>query len=152
MAKKIETMATNAAAKGKRPSAGVEDTGGEIARGVASTGGRDFFFSFHNSTYSGKRRQNVLSRQLYSSDCAAYCRFCSRLVSMLPNVGFDSIMKEYRPVRIVETDHIGFQLSGWKSDMERQSLRFGWNLPEGVHMRTLGGLSGYSLGKINFPW
>ena len=26
------------------------------------------------------------------------------------------------------------------------------NLPEGVSIWTCGGLNGYSLGKINFPW
>ena len=114
MAKNMETTATKAAASGKRPRAGgaAEETGGTTVMDVDSVGGRNFFFSFHISTYSGKRRQKVLSRQLYSRDCAANFRFCAALVSMLPNVELVSIMKEYMPVRIVETDHMGFQLSG----------------------------------------
>lgn len=40
--------------------------------------------------------------------------------SMLPWVGASSCMKLYKPIRIVPTDHTGFQVSGWKSDIERQ--------------------------------
>ena len=46
-------------------------------------------------------------------------------------------MNESSPVNIVPTDHIGFQLSGWKSVMERHSLVLTANRPflrrEGVH-------------------
>lgn len=31
-------------------------------------------------------------------------------------------MKLRRPVKIVETDHAGFQVSGWKSLIDKQSL------------------------------
>lgn len=44
-------------------------------------------------------------------------------VSMLPRVGPFSTMKLRSPVRMVETDQAGFQVSGWKSVMERQSLQ-----------------------------
>jgi hypothetical protein len=45
-------------------------------------------------------------------------------VSIDPNVGELSTMKEINPVIMVLTLHMGFQLSGWKSDMERHNLRF----------------------------
>ena len=41
-------------------------------------------------------------------------------------------MKESSPVRIVDTDHAGFQVSGWKSDIERHSLMFVLKRPDGV--------------------
>lgn len=44
-------------------------------------------------------------------------------VSMLPRVGPFSTMKLRSPVRMVETDQAGFQVSGWKSVMERHSLQ-----------------------------
>lgn len=43
-------------------------------------------------------------------------------VSMLPRVGPFSTIKLRSPVRMVETDHAGFHVSGWKSVMERHSL------------------------------
>lgn len=43
-------------------------------------------------------------------------------VSMLPRVGPFSTMKLSRPVRMVETDHAGFQVSGWKSVMDKHNL------------------------------
>ena len=46
----------------------------------------------------------------------------------------------YKPMRMVETDHMGFQVSGWKSLMERQSRVLGLNLPLGVIICILGGL------------
>jgi hypothetical protein len=51
---------------------------------------------------------------------------------MLPSVGWSSSIKLYRPIRIVPTDQIGFQLSGWKSDMDMQRRVAILNLPEGV--------------------
>ena len=47
---------------------------------------------------------------------------------------------------------MGFHDSGWKSLMLKQSRRLGTNLPDGVIIMTDGGLRGYSLGNINFPW
>jgi hypothetical protein len=44
-------------------------------------------------------------------------------VSMLPRVGPFSTIKLRSPVRMVETDHAGFHVSGWKSVMERHSLK-----------------------------
>lgn len=44
-------------------------------------------------------------------------------VSMLPRVGPFSTMKLRSPVKMVETDHAGFHVSGWKSVMERHSLK-----------------------------
>jgi deoxycytidine triphosphate deaminase len=60
-------------------------------------------------------------------------------------------MKESNPVRIVATPHAGFHDPGWKSDIEKQILRSGWNLPEGVNILIPGGLNGYSEGKSNTP-
>ena len=42
---------------------------------------------------------------------------------MEPRVGPFSTMKLSRPVRMVDTDQAGFHVSGWKSVMERHSLR-----------------------------
>lgn len=42
---------------------------------------------------------------------------------MLPRVGPFSTMKLSRPVRMVETDHAGFHVSGWKSVMDKHNLR-----------------------------
>lgn len=41
---------------------------------------------------------------------------------MLPRVGPFSTMKLSKPVRIVETDHAGFHVSGWKSVMDKHNL------------------------------
>ena len=41
---------------------------------------------------------------------------------MLPRVGPFSTMKLSRPVRMVETDHAGFHVSGWKSVMDKHNL------------------------------
>lgn len=43
--------------------------------------------------------------------------------SVEPAVGVFSTMKLNKPVRIVETDHAGFHVSGWKSDIDRHSLK-----------------------------
>lgn len=41
---------------------------------------------------------------------------------MLPRVGPFSTIKLSRPVRMVETDHAGFHVSGWKSVMDKHNL------------------------------
>lgn len=41
---------------------------------------------------------------------------------MLPRVGPFSTMKLSKPVRMVETDHAGFHVSGWKSVMDKHNL------------------------------
>lgn len=46
-------------------------------------------------------------------------------VSMLPRVGPFSTIKLRSPVRMVETDQAGFHVSGWKSVIERHSLKKG---------------------------
>ena len=51
-------------------------------------------------------------------------------------------MKLYKPVSMVDTDHMGFQLSGWKSLMDRQRRRFVLKRPEGVSISTEGGRRG----------
>ena len=51
-----------------------------------------------------------------------------------PTVGAESSQKVYSPVITEETDQRGFQVSGWKSLIDRHSLVFGLNLPFGVSM------------------
>lgn len=41
---------------------------------------------------------------------------------MEPRVGPFSTMKLSSPVRMVDTDHAGFHVSGWKSVMDRHNL------------------------------
>lgn len=41
---------------------------------------------------------------------------------MLPRVGPFSTMKLSKPVSMVETDHAGFHVSGWKSVMDKHNL------------------------------
>lgn len=60
-------------------------------------------------------------------------------------------MKLNKPFNIVETDQLGFHELGWKSLIVKQSLVSGWNLPEGVVIRMVGGLKGYSAGKVILP-
>ena len=69
-----------------------------------------------------------------------------------PSVEVFSNMKDKRPVKIVPTDQVGFQLSGWESDIEKHSLVCALNRPLGVIIYTEGGLNGNFLGKTNFPW
>lgn len=70
---------------------------------------------------------------------------------MEPTVSSDPSMKERRPVSTADTDQSGFQVSGWKSDMERQSFWLHLKRPCGVHMYTAGGLYGYSSGNWRRP-
>ena len=51
-------------------------------------------------------------------------------------------MKLSSPVRMVATDQAGFQVSGWKSLMDRHRRVLIWNLPFGVIMMMRGGLKG----------
>lgn len=60
-------------------------------------------------------------------------------------------MKLSKPVRMVATDHAGFQLSGWKSEILRQRRVLHLNRPLGVIIKMLGGLNGNSAGNISFP-
>lgn len=52
-------------------------------------------------------------------------------------------MKLYSPIRMVLTLHMGFQDSGWKSDMLRQRRLEHANRPFGVIIITDGGFIGY---------
>lgn len=54
-------------------------------------------------------------------------------------------------MRIVPTDHKGFQDSGWKSLIDKQSFVLVWNRPEGVDIMIEGGLNGYWEGKMTLP-
>ena len=71
---------------------------------------------------------------------------------MLPKVGAESSINACNPIKIVDTDHIGFHVSGWKSDMDKHKRVLGLKRPEGVNMRIEGGLSGYSGGNLSLPW
>ena len=51
-----------------------------------------------------------------------------------------------------ETPQSGFQLSGWKSEKERQILFPGSKRPLGVSITKAGGLKGYSAGMRMRPW
>ena len=48
--------------------------------------------------------------------------------------------------------HMGFHVSGWKSDMLRQRRVLGLKRPLGVSMRMEGGFRGYSGGNLSLPW
>jgi hypothetical protein len=51
-------------------------------------------------------------------------------------------MKLMSPVMIASKRHIGFQDSGWKSEIVRQMRFFGANRPLGVIIKMEGGLRG----------
>lgn len=57
-------------------------------------------------------------------------------VRMEPTVSSVPSINESNPVNTADTDHKGFQVSGWKSDMERQSFWLHLKRPWGVHMYT----------------
>ncbi len=63
-----------------------------------------------------------------------------------------SSMKDSRPVRMDATLHMGFHVSGWKSDMERHSRRLVSKRPFGVSIIIAGGLKGYSGCNIGGEW
>ena len=52
---------------------------------------------------------------------------------------------------MVDTDHAGFQVSGWKSLIDKHSLTLHLNLPFGVIINILGGLNGYCCGNTSLP-
>ena len=57
-------------------------------------------------------------------------------------------MKDRRPVRMVLTLQAGFQVSGWKSEIERQRRVLVLKRPEGVqpgHLRTRGILDTFNV-------
>mmetsp|Transcript_2260 Transcript_2260/g.6857 ORF Transcript_2260/g.6857 Transcript_2260/m.6857 type:complete len:206 (-) Transcript_2260:151-768(-) len=98
-----------------------------------------------------KRRRKSLCAEFHAPDTAASSRFFSAVVTMAPVVCSSSSMKLSTPFKIVATDHAGHHDSGWKSDMERHSLRSVSNRPFGVSMEMAGGLKGYSLGNLSLP-
>lgn len=61
---------------------------------------------------------------------------------MLPVVVSSAVINDSNPVNMVDTDQDGFQVPGWKSDMDRQIFVSVANLPLGVTMRMDGGLNG----------
>ena len=59
-----------------------------------------------------------------------------------PVVISSDVIKERRPMRMVDTSHAGLKDRGWKSEMDRHNRLDGWNRPEGVCMRIAGGANG----------
>lgn len=72
---------------------------------------------------------------------AAHFRSAS-VAPTLPVVISSLVMKERRPIRIVETSHAGLKDFGWKSLMLRHSRVEGWKRPDGVCIRIAGGAKG----------
>ena len=70
---------------------------------------------------------------------------------MQPVVTSSEFMKEMSAVRMVSTFQMGFQVSGWKSEIDRHMRFIGSNLPEGVIIMMPGGFIGYSGGNMIFP-
>jgi len=60
----------------------------------------------------------------------------------LPVVISSLVIKERRPIRIVETSQAGLKDLGWKSLMLRQRRVDGWKRPDGVCIRIAGGANG----------
>lgn len=59
-----------------------------------------------------------------------------------PVVISSEVMKDIRPIRMVETSQAGLKDFGWKSEMERQRRVEGWKRPDGVCIRIAGGAKG----------
>mmetsp|Transcript_98406 Transcript_98406/g.275590 ORF Transcript_98406/g.275590 Transcript_98406/m.275590 type:complete len:207 (-) Transcript_98406:263-883(-) len=70
---------------------------------------------------------------------------------MAPAVSDSSHMKDNKPFSTVDKHQNGFQLSGWKSVMERHRRVFVSKRPLGVSISIDGGRCGYSLGNLSFP-
>lgn len=68
--------------------------------------------------------------------------FSVALVDTEPVVISSLVIKESRPMRMVDTSQAGLKDLGWKSDIERQSRVDGWNRPDGVCIRMAGGANG----------
>lgn len=49
-------------------------------------------------------------------------------------------------------EHVAYQVSGWKSLMDKHSRVLVLNRPDGVHIIIDGGLNGYDAGNISLPW
>jgi hypothetical protein len=70
--------------------------------------------------------------ELKETEDLAKLFFADTVVSIDPVVNVSSSINDNSPVKMVDTDHAGFQVPGWKSDMERQSLVLVANRPLGV--------------------
>lgn len=113
----------------------------------------NFYWLIFNLSYNGWKylAKSGLFR-FHESEAVANYLFYEVLVCTHPVV-FSSLLKKLiNAVRIVSTFQQGFQVSGWKSEMDRHILCFGANLPLGVIIIMPGGFIGYSVGNINLPW
>ena len=102
--------------------------------------------------YSGNASLNLFCVRFQAWLRAANARLWASDEVTEPVVISSESMKESRPVRIVATLQAGFQVPGWKSDMEKQIFLSGWKRPEGVYILIPGGLKGYSEGNKRTPW
>ena len=76
----------------------------------------------------GNSSLNLSFFKFSTPDCLANRFLTSWSHSIEPKVFDSSTIKEHRPVKIVPTDHAGFHVSGWKSDMDRLKRKhFNWN-------------------------
>lgn len=87
-------------------------------------------------TNSEKSSWKVLSERLYWCERRASLDLCETEVWIDPTVSSDPSMKDSKPVNTAETDHSGFHVSGWKSDMDKHSFWLHLKRPCGVHMYT----------------
>lgn len=94
----------------------------------------------------------MLLLQLYARDSIAAFLLKASVVWIEPRVLCVSCINEYKPIKIVPTDHMGSQVSGWKSLILRHNLVSISNLPFGVIILMDGGLNGYAAGKVRTPW
>ena len=83
-------------------------------------------------TRSGNTFRNLGLEELKEAEDCAKCFFVDIDVSIDPVVNVSSNINDSKPVKIVDTDHAGFQVPGWKSDIDRQSLVLVANRPFGV--------------------
>ena len=80
--------------------------------------------------------------EFHHRDLEARYFLSAALVDTDPVVISSLVIKESRPMRMVETSHAGLNDFGWKSEMERHSRVEGWKRPEGVCIRIAGGANG----------
>jgi hypothetical protein len=80
--------------------------------------------------------------EFHHFDLAAYHLRSVSDAPILPVVISSLVMKDIRPIRMVDTDHAGLKDLGWKSLMLRQRRVDGWKRPLGVCMRIAGGAKG----------
>ena len=86
------------------------------------------------------------------SDFAASSNLCSLLTRIEPTESLSSAMNDNNPIRMEETDQVGFHVSGWNDEKLVQIGLPVSNRPLGVYMMMVGGFRGYSLGNFNTPW